>query len=177
MSAAQRRAAQPPAADQGRKVCIYESEVDIRLDEIAELGFGVGTLYCHFPTRDALIEAVLRNGCECFRSCAQMRLGDEGRVSLICPGGSDIHLLGDGRSIVHLDAEMPNSALDFSVAQKELHGTHAHRPRRGISDITTDEIFAMLIDFEAQEKHETRVRLQSTMRRIFGEHRSTESLK
>ena len=45
----------------------------------------------------------------------QMRPGKEGRASLLCPGSSDIHLLGDGQSIVYLDAEIPNSALDFAM--------------------------------------------------------------
>jgi AcrR family transcriptional regulator len=45
------------------KAAFTKGEVDIRLDEIARrAGFGVGTLYRHFPTRDALIEAVYRAG-------------------------------------------------------------------------------------------------------------------
>src|SRR5271169_5347997 len=38
---------------------------DASLDEIAKLaGVGIGTLYRHFPTRDALIEGVYRNEVE-----------------------------------------------------------------------------------------------------------------
>jgi AcrR family transcriptional regulator len=53
------------------KSAFTDGEVETRLDEIARrAGFGVGTLYRHFPTRDALIEAVLRKGSDCFHSCA-----------------------------------------------------------------------------------------------------------
>jgi AcrR family transcriptional regulator len=44
------------------KVAFTRAGPDINLDELAkEAGLGVGTLYRHFPTRDALIEAVYRN--------------------------------------------------------------------------------------------------------------------
>jgi len=37
-------------------------EIDVPLDEVARrAGVGIGTLYRHFPTRDALIETVYRN--------------------------------------------------------------------------------------------------------------------
>jgi AcrR family transcriptional regulator len=44
------------------KTVFAEKGSDASLDEIARAaGFGIGTLYRHFPTRDALIEAVYRN--------------------------------------------------------------------------------------------------------------------
>ena len=44
------------------KAAFTHGGTDINLDELAkEAGVGVGTLYRHFPTRDALIEAVYRN--------------------------------------------------------------------------------------------------------------------
>jgi hypothetical protein len=58
-----------------------------------------------------------------FQLLARRRPNGEGRASLLCPASSDIHLLGDGQSIVYLDAEIPNSALNFAVAQQELDGT------------------------------------------------------
>jgi AcrR family transcriptional regulator len=43
------------------KAAFTREGTDINLDDIAkQAGFGVGTLYRHFPTRDALIEAVYR---------------------------------------------------------------------------------------------------------------------
>ncbi|MCW6510477.1 TetR/AcrR family transcriptional regulator [Lichenifustis flavocetrariae] len=44
------------------KAAFTRGGADINLDDLAkEAGVGVGTLYRHFPTRDALIEAVYRN--------------------------------------------------------------------------------------------------------------------
>ena len=47
------------------------------------------------------------------------RLGPEvaGRACLLCPGISDINLLGYGECIVYLDAEVAHRALDFGVSQ------------------------------------------------------------
>jgi AcrR family transcriptional regulator len=43
------------------KAAFKRQGTDINLDDVAkQAGFGVGTLYRHFPTRDALIEAVYR---------------------------------------------------------------------------------------------------------------------
>jgi AcrR family transcriptional regulator len=47
------------------KAAFAETGADTSLDAIAKrAGFGIGTLYRHFPTRDALIEAVYRNEVE-----------------------------------------------------------------------------------------------------------------
>jgi AcrR family transcriptional regulator len=47
------------------KIAFAEKGSDASLDEIARVaGVGIGTLYRHFPTRDALIEAVYRNETE-----------------------------------------------------------------------------------------------------------------
>lgn len=51
-------------------------ELDIRFDEIARrAGVGIGTLYRHFPTREALIEAVYRSEVEALGQAAS-RLAD-----------------------------------------------------------------------------------------------------
>ena len=43
------------------KTAFTAGEIDIPLDEVARrAGVGIGTLYRHFPSRDALIEAVYR---------------------------------------------------------------------------------------------------------------------
>ncbi|RTL52833.1 MAG: TetR family transcriptional regulator [Bradyrhizobiaceae bacterium] len=44
------------------KIAFAEKGASASLDEIAKTaGVGIGTLYRHFPTRDALVEAVYRN--------------------------------------------------------------------------------------------------------------------
>ncbi|GBQ32383.1 TetR/AcrR family transcriptional regulator [Gluconacetobacter azotocaptans] len=47
------------------KAAFTEGKTEVRFDEIARrAGVGIGTLYRHFPTRDALIEAVYRTEVE-----------------------------------------------------------------------------------------------------------------
>jgi hypothetical protein len=46
-----------------------------------------------------------------------------GRADLLCPGNSHINLLGYGKRVVYLDAEVPHSAFDFSVAEQQLHSS------------------------------------------------------
>src|SRR6476620_519439 len=45
-----------------------------------------------------------------------------GRACPLCPGISDINLFCYGQSIVDLDTEISDSALDLSVAKQELDG-------------------------------------------------------
>jgi hypothetical protein len=40
-----------------------------------------------------------------------------GRACLLCPGISDVNLLGYRESIVNLDAKIPHRALDLGVSQ------------------------------------------------------------
>ncbi len=73
-------AARKPRADARRnrellletaKAAFTDVGADVSLDEIARrAGVGIGTLYRHFPTRDALIEAVYRHGVEQLASAA-----------------------------------------------------------------------------------------------------------
>jgi AcrR family transcriptional regulator len=59
------------------KAVFHRGAGDISLDEVAaEAGVGVGTLYRHFPTRDALIEAVYRTEVQALAASAA-RLGEE----------------------------------------------------------------------------------------------------
>ena len=54
-----------------------EAGADASLDEIARrAGVGIGTLYRHFPTRDAIIEAVYRRGVEQLAGSATQTAGD-----------------------------------------------------------------------------------------------------
>ena len=47
----------------------------------------------------------------------------EGRVSPLCPRTSDVDLFGDAESVIHLDTEVPDGALDLRVPQQQLNGT------------------------------------------------------
>ena len=52
-----------------------EEGIDASLRDVARrAGVGIGTLYRHFPTRDALLEAVLHEGLEAMRAAADHSL-------------------------------------------------------------------------------------------------------
>ncbi|HEY1856503.1 TetR/AcrR family transcriptional regulator [Acidocella sp.] len=54
------------------KAAFQDGETEMRFDEISRrAGVGIGTLYRHFPTRDALIEAVYRTEVEGLSAAAQ----------------------------------------------------------------------------------------------------------
>jgi len=66
------------------------------------------------------------------RLVAPSRPKERAELSPLCPGSSDVNLLGDGQSIIDLDAEIPHGALDFGVTEQQLDGTQ-------ISCTTVDE--------------------------------------
>lgn len=45
-----------------------------------------------------------------------------GQSASALPSGSDVDLLGDGESIIDLNAEIPDSALDLRVPKEQLNG-------------------------------------------------------
>src|SRR4051794_29707379 len=57
------------------KAAFAETGHAVSLEEVARrAGVGIGTLYRHFPTRDALIEAVFRRGVQQMADAAQQLL-------------------------------------------------------------------------------------------------------
>ena len=48
----------------------------------------------------------------------------EGRALLLCPVRLNVDLLRYGKSIVHIDAEIPDSALYLGVTEQSLDGAH-----------------------------------------------------
>jgi len=45
-----------------------------------------------------------------------------GGTRLLCPRNSDVNLVRYGKSIVDLDAKVPNGAFDLCMPKQELHG-------------------------------------------------------
>jgi len=67
------------------KAAFADLGADVSLDEIARrAGVGIGTLYRHFPSRDALVEAVYRREVQQLAEAAS-RLGDS------LPAGDALH--------------------------------------------------------------------------------------
>ena len=60
-AAARRRAAQPRAHPEGRARRLRRPGLDAQIDDVASAPkVGVGTVYRHFPTKDALLDALVR---------------------------------------------------------------------------------------------------------------------
>jgi AcrR family transcriptional regulator len=58
------------------KAAFSDAGADVSLEEIARrAGVGIGTLYRHFPTRDAIVEAVYRRAVQQLAGSAQRLLG------------------------------------------------------------------------------------------------------
>lgn len=60
----------------------------------------------------------------------------KGRAFLFCPGISDVNLFRYRQRILHLDAQVSDSALNLGVAEQELHcsqitGAAANQRRLG----------------------------------------------
>jgi AcrR family transcriptional regulator len=67
------------------KASFTEADAYVSLDEIARrAGVGIGTLYRHFPNRDAIVEAVYRREVEQFADAAN-------RLSGALPPGEALH--------------------------------------------------------------------------------------
>jgi len=49
------------------------------------------------------------------------RMSMKGRALLLCPASSDVDLLGYGEGIVHIYAEIPDSALYLGVTEQKLN--------------------------------------------------------
>lgn len=78
------------------------TDVDVPLETIAErAGVGIGTLYRHFPNRDALIEAVYRN-----------------EVELLCAAAPE--LLDDGRAAVQALREWMDRFVHYAATKRGL---------------------------------------------------------
>lgn len=78
------------------------ADVDVPLDTIAdEAGVGIGTLYRHFPHRNALVEAVYRN-----------------EVELLCDAAPE--LLGHGRPAVEALREWVDRFVGYAATKRGL---------------------------------------------------------
>ena len=53
---------------------------------------------------------------------SEHRMSVKDRALLLCPAPSNVDLLLDGEGIVHINAEIPGSALYLSVTKQELDG-------------------------------------------------------
>ncbi|ROO87080.1 TetR family transcriptional regulator [Actinocorallia herbida] len=118
---------------------IAEEGTDASLRDVARrAGVGIGTLYRHFPTREALLEAVVRDGFDALRDLADRLLEEEPspRAALAvwlrrfsansgaCRGlsGSVLSGLGDPASELHASSEAMHLAATRLLARAQEAG-------------------------------------------------------
>ena len=66
-----------------------EQGYDASLDEVAKrAGVGPGTLYRHFPTRDALLDAIMQSWVDSVDEAAEKALATRARRATCCSAGS-----------------------------------------------------------------------------------------
>ncbi|MEV5755031.1 helix-turn-helix domain-containing protein [Actinoallomurus sp. NPDC052308] len=125
------------------------TEASLR-DVARRAGVGIGTLYRHFPTRDALLEAVLRNGLENMRAAADEALeASSPREALIawlqrfsersgaCRGfpASVLNALVDEQSELHASSAAMMEAATRLLARAQEAGEIR-------KDVDAEELFA-----------------------------------
>ena len=104
-----------PAADADLETVLTSGPVGAGFHE-PHVGFAdVATVLTHVPS-------TLRP------QLARLSHGGRGRVSVLCPGSSDVNLLSDRQSVVDLNPEIANCAFDPCMAKPELNGTQIARP-------------------------------------------------
>ncbi|WP_404817182.1 TetR/AcrR family transcriptional regulator [Streptomyces thermolineatus] len=136
------------------RAAFAEHGVDAPLDDIARAaGVGNATLYRHFPTRQALIEAVLHDSLEeLSRRAAESAAGEpDTRAALLDWLRA---LLAHSTTYRGLSAELvagtkdPRSGLNAACTAMQEQGTRLlERARRAgtvRADITADELFALV---------------------------------
>lgn len=96
------------------KLAFAEHGADAQMDDIARrAGVGVGTLYRHFATKDALIGALVAQKLSGFSERARARLGDEGDPFEILAG-----LLREQAE--HMASDAAEQRLVFAIAPHDM---------------------------------------------------------
>jgi len=130
-----------------------EKGYDAPLDEIAKrAGVGPGTLYRHFPTRDALLETLLRARFDARAERARELLTDPEPLTALQTWLAELgDATGTFRGLVELTADALNdesSRLYASCHAMREAGSHlverAKRAGELRRDVTTDELLLLL---------------------------------
>lgn len=133
-------------------VVITEQGAEASLRDVARrAGVGLGTLYRHFPTREALLEALLRTRFEEYTSKAReleiVNSPDEALVSWLRDA---VAFIGNYQGVVKVmmvAMEDPNSALHASCVAVRKAGmrllTRAQEAGLARTDMTGDDLFSL----------------------------------
>jgi AcrR family transcriptional regulator len=116
-------AAREVFADQGR---------DAQMDDVARRAeVGVGTVYRHFPTKEALIEALAVDSFERVTAMAKEALEhDDPWEALTSTLWAGAEILAADRALAELMAEIPGSIISGSTLEDELNAAVSELVRR-----------------------------------------------
>lgn len=132
---------------------VVKEGADASLRDIArQAGVGLGTLYRHFPTREALFEALLRQGFDGMaEKAARAKDSDSAQDALVSWFRDMVALAHSYRGIVSLMVaaiEDPASALHASCVTMKAAGTRllTRAQAEGVAraDITGADLFALV---------------------------------
>src|SRR5712672_2219048 len=103
---------------------------DVSLEEIARrAGVGIGTLYRHFPTRQALLEAVYRDQVEALRARADELLRS------VPPGAALATWLGDLLEFGRTKRNLTSALLTTLSKDSELLSSCSSMMRGAVTDV------------------------------------------
>jgi AcrR family transcriptional regulator len=132
-----------------------EQGVEARLDEIARrAGVGTGTLYRHFPTREALVEAILAERTDEFATLAETALGRtdawDGLVGLL---EAILELQRGDRVLKEVFVRYPPDESNLSESRRRIHDRfeqvidRAHAEGALRADFTLPDLAMLLWSF------------------------------
>lgn len=135
-------AAQAAFAEQGTQASLR--------DVARRAGVGIGTLYRHFPTREALLEALFGRGLDNLSAQGETLLAAEDPAAALAEWVRELALgsaRSEGLAVAVIDAlHDPESALHASCQRLRNAGARllarAQRSGRIRPDLTADELFA-----------------------------------
>ncbi|YCK79906.1 TetR/AcrR family transcriptional regulator (plasmid) [Arthrobacter sp. D3-18] len=134
---------------------------EVRVDEIAQrAGVGMGTIYRHFPTKEALLFAIVTEGIDrlivWIRELLEVDPADaldHFLAGILEKGTADQSLAADlASSGIDIDAELPDRHRAFHLALDDLvtQGQSAGTVR---SDVDGRDLKAIIVGLQAMHQH------------------------
>jgi AcrR family transcriptional regulator len=147
---------------QAARAAFDELGTDASLEDIArEAGVAIGTLYGHFPSRETLIEATMRDGLDNLRASAtQLAESEDPAMALTVWFRQAVAHCCTFRGLVGFLATssydegtpLHHACVQMHDASGELLA-HAQRAGRVKSDLTADDLFTMITSAAWAREH------------------------
>ena len=123
------------------------------LEPIArEAGVGIGTLYRHFPTREALIEAVYRNEVDQLCAAADTLLADRARADALAEWMTQVRRLrcDQARAVGRAEVDRGVGSCLFASTRERMRQAIGNcsmpglRPARSAPTSTVEDVFTSM---------------------------------